>query len=67
MGFLDFTHRFFDRLSIIDQKLPNMPQFQRCVTRVFSSILKICSIAERYASEKRISELCYAKSIEIKS
>ncbi|KAJ5749249.1 uncharacterized protein N7511_010945 [Penicillium nucicola] len=54
MGFLDFTHRFFDRLSILDQKLPNMLPFQRCVTRIFSSILKICSIAQKYATQKRL-------------
>ncbi|KAJ5553085.1 hypothetical protein N7494_002463 [Penicillium frequentans] len=56
MGFLDFTHRFFDRLSVIDKKMPNMPPFQRCVTRVFSSILKICSVAQKYAAEKRLCE-----------
>ncbi|KAJ5986997.1 hypothetical protein N7451_011362, partial [Penicillium sp. IBT 35674x] len=56
MGFLDFTHRFFDRLSIIDQKMPNIPPFQRCITRVFSSILKICSVAQRYAAEKRLKK-----------
>ncbi|KAJ5806306.1 uncharacterized protein N7503_003908 [Penicillium pulvis] len=56
MGFLDFTHRFFDRLSMIDQKMPNMPPFQRCVIRVFSSILKICSVAQRYAAEKRLKK-----------
>ncbi|KAJ5300978.1 uncharacterized protein N7443_005980 [Penicillium atrosanguineum] len=56
MGFLDFTYRFFDRLSMIDQKMPNIPPFQRCVTRVFSSILTICSVAQRYAAEKRIKK-----------
>ncbi|KAJ5175269.1 uncharacterized protein N7482_001146 [Penicillium canariense] len=56
MGFFDYTHRFFDRLSIIDQKMPNLPQFQRCVTRVFSSILKICSAAQKYCAEKRFKK-----------
>ncbi|RAH55365.1 hypothetical protein BO85DRAFT_522214 [Aspergillus piperis CBS 112811] len=53
MGFFEFTHRFFDRLSIIDQKMPELPPFQRCVSRVFSSILRICAIAQRYTKEKR--------------
>jgi hypothetical protein len=55
MGFFEFTHRFFDRISIIDQKMPNLPQFQRCVLRVFSSLLKICAVAQQYSSEKRMS------------
>ncbi|QKX60583.1 uncharacterized protein TRUGW13939_07728 [Talaromyces rugulosus] len=56
MGFFEFTHRFLDRMSIIDQKMPNLPQFQRCVSRVFSSILKICAIAQKYSSEKRMKK-----------
>lgn len=56
MGFFEFTHRFFDRMSIIDEKLPNMAQFQRCVLRVFSSILKICAIAQKYTTEKRMKK-----------
>ncbi|KAL2832928.1 prion-inhibition and propagation-domain-containing protein [Aspergillus cavernicola] len=54
MGFFDFTHRFFDRLSMIEEKVPALPPFQRCVTRVFSSMLKICSTAQEYAKEKRL-------------
>jgi hypothetical protein len=57
MGFFEFTHRFFDRLSIIDQKMPATAPFQRCVSRVFSSILKLCAIAQRYSAEKRFSKL----------
>ncbi|KAL4736694.1 prion-inhibition and propagation-domain-containing protein [Aspergillus similis] len=53
MGFFEFTHRFFDRLSIIDQKMPDIPPFQRCVGRVFSSILRICAIAQKYSKERR--------------
>jgi hypothetical protein len=56
MGFFDFTHRFFDRLSMIEQKMPDLPQFQHCVSRVFSSILKICAISQKYCKEKRFSE-----------
>ncbi|EED16285.1 conserved hypothetical protein [Talaromyces stipitatus ATCC 10500] len=56
MGFFEFTHRFLDRMSIIDQKLPDMPQFQRCVSRVFSSILKICATAQKYTAEKRMKK-----------
>lgn len=55
MGFFEFTHRFFDRLSIIDQKMPELPPFQRCISRVFSSILRICAIAQKYTKEKRFS------------
>lgn len=57
MGFFEFTHRFLDRMSIIDQKMPNLPQFHRCVSRVFSSMLKICAIAQKYSAEKRMSKL----------
>lgn len=56
MGFFDFTHRFFDRLCMIEQRIPDMPEFQRCVTYVFSSILSICSIATRYTVRKRLSK-----------
>ncbi|GKZ25081.1 hypothetical protein AbraIFM66951_005288 [Aspergillus brasiliensis] len=56
MGFFEFTHRFFDRLSIIDQKMPELPPFQRCVSRVFSSILRICAIAQKYTKEKRFKK-----------
>ncbi|KAL2811466.1 prion-inhibition and propagation-domain-containing protein [Aspergillus granulosus] len=56
MGFFEFTHRFFDRLSIIDQKMPDMPPFQRCVSRVFSSILRICAIAQKYSKERRFKK-----------
>ncbi|KAL6228985.1 hypothetical protein BDW75DRAFT_117664 [Aspergillus navahoensis] len=56
MGFFEFTHRFFDRLSIIDQKMPDMPPFQRCVGRVFSSLLRICAIAQKYSKERRFKK-----------
>ncbi|PYH87470.1 hypothetical protein BO71DRAFT_367260 [Aspergillus ellipticus CBS 707.79] len=54
MGFFEFAHRFLDRLSIIEDKSPNLPPFQRCVTRVFASILRICAVAQKYAAEKRL-------------
>ena len=41
---------------MIDQQMPNLPQFQRCVGRVFSSILKICAISQKYSAEKRLSK-----------
>ncbi|KAI9043654.1 uncharacterized protein KD926_003004 [Aspergillus affinis] len=56
MGFFEFTHRFFDRLSIIDQRMPDVPPFQRCVSRVFSSILRICAIAQKYSRERRFKK-----------
>lgn len=57
MGLFEFTHRVFDRLSMIEQKVPKVLPFQRCVMRVFSSILKIFSVAQTYASQRMISEL----------
>jgi hypothetical protein len=56
MGFFDFTHRFFDRLSMIEEKTPQQRPFQRCVARVFSGMLTICSVAQEYAEKKRFSE-----------
>lgn len=42
---------------MIEDRTPKLPPFQRCVTRVFSSMLKICSVAQEYAKEKRFSKL----------
>ncbi|RAL09428.1 uncharacterized protein BO97DRAFT_472465 [Aspergillus homomorphus CBS 101889] len=53
MGFFDFTHRFFDRLSMIEDKTPQQAPFQRCVARVFSGMLTIYSVAQEYAEKKR--------------
>ena len=59
MGFFDFTHRFFDRLSMIEDKTPKQGPFQRCVARVFSGMLTICSVAQEYAEKKRLSKLFF--------
>ncbi|KAB8227377.1 prion-inhibition and propagation-domain-containing protein [Aspergillus alliaceus] len=56
MGFFDFTHRFFDRLSMIEEKSPQQRPFQRCVARVFSGMLTICSVAQEYAEKKRFKK-----------
>jgi len=56
MGFFDFTHRFFDRLSMIEDKTPKQGPFQRCVVRVFSGMLTICSVAQEYAEKKRLKK-----------
>ncbi|PLB51560.1 hypothetical protein P170DRAFT_471495 [Aspergillus steynii IBT 23096] len=56
MGFFDFTHRFFDRLSIIENRTPQQQPFQRCVSRVFSGMLIICSVAQEYAARKRFKK-----------
>lgn len=56
MGFFDFTHRFLDRLSMIEDKTPHQAPFQRCVVRVFSGMLTICSVAQEYAEKKRFSK-----------
>ncbi|KAJ5870780.1 hypothetical protein N7455_005721 [Penicillium solitum] len=56
MGFFDFTHRFFDRLSMIEEKTPQQKPFQRCVARVFSGMLTICSVAQEYAEKKRFKK-----------
>ncbi|KAH6609878.1 hypothetical protein Trco_003224 [Trichoderma cornu-damae] len=46
VGFFDFTHRFFERLSMIEDKIPQQKPFQCCVARVFSNMLTICSVAQ---------------------
>jgi len=56
MGFFDFTHRFLDRLSMIQDKTPKLAPFRRCVARVFSSMLTICAVAQEYIKEKRMSK-----------
>ncbi|KAJ5657817.1 uncharacterized protein N7484_001466 [Penicillium longicatenatum] len=56
MGFFDFTHRFFDRLSMIEDKAPQQKPFQRCVARVFSGMLIICSVVQEYAEQKRFKK-----------
>ncbi|GAQ09896.1 heterokaryon incompatibility protein s [Aspergillus lentulus] len=56
MGFFDFTHRFFDRLSMIEDKTPQQAPFQRCIARVFSGMLTICSVAQEYAEKKRFKK-----------
>jgi hypothetical protein len=56
MGFFEFTHRFFDRLSIIGNKSPQQKPFQRCVARVFPGMLTICSVAQEYSEKKRLSK-----------
>ncbi|PGH06953.1 hypothetical protein AJ80_08085 [Polytolypa hystricis UAMH7299] len=56
MGFFDLTHRFFDRLSMIEDKTPQQAPFQRCVARVFSGMLTICSVAQEYAEKKRFKK-----------
>ncbi|KAL6229198.1 hypothetical protein BDW75DRAFT_250013 [Aspergillus navahoensis] len=56
MGFFDFTHRFLDRLSMIEDKTPQKKPFQCCVARVFSGMLIICSVAQEYAEKKRFKK-----------
>ncbi|KAJ5982801.1 hypothetical protein N7451_012901 [Penicillium sp. IBT 35674x] len=56
MGFFDFTHRFFDRLSMIEEKTPQQQPFQRCVVRVFAGMLTICSVAQEYVEKKRFKK-----------
>ena len=55
IGFFEFTQRFLDRLSLIEGHSPEQAPFQRCITRVFSSMLTICAVAQEYAKEKRFS------------
>ncbi|KAL2866935.1 prion-inhibition and propagation-domain-containing protein [Aspergillus lucknowensis] len=56
MGFFEFTSRFFDRLTIIESRTPQLGPFQRCVARVFSGMLTICSVAQEYAQKKRFKK-----------
>jgi endonuclease III-like uncharacterized protein len=51
VGFFEFTQRFLDRLSMIEGHSPQLEPFQRCITRVFSSMLTICAVAQEYAKE----------------
>lgn len=62
VGFFEFLHRFFDRLSIIQDHKPKLIQFDRCVIRVFSSMLTICSTAQDYAKEKRGSTSAFLRT-----
>jgi hypothetical protein len=58
LGFFEFTQRFFDRLSMIEQEKNRPPKpapFQRCVVRVFSSMLTICAVAQDMKKEARFS------------
>jgi len=51
VGFFEFTQRFLDRLSMIEGRTPPMAPFQRCIMRVFSSMLTVCAVAQDYAKE----------------
>ena len=51
---------------MIEDRTPKLPPFQRCVTRVFSSMLKICSVAQEYAKEKRFSKLSLLTNLTIR-
>jgi hypothetical protein len=41
---------------MIEDKTPQQKPFQRCVARVFSGMLTICSVAQEYAERKRFSK-----------
>ncbi|KAL6830555.1 prion-inhibition and propagation domain-containing protein [Trichoderma sp. SZMC 28015] len=56
IGFFDFTRRFLDRLSMIEKTIPQQKSLQICITRVFSGMLTICSIAQEYAEKKRLKK-----------
>lgn len=51
VGFFEFTQRFLDRLSMIEGRSPPLGPFQRCIMRVFSSMLTICAVAQDYAKD----------------
>ncbi|QYS94247.1 hypothetical protein H0G86_001587 [Trichoderma simmonsii] len=56
IGFFDFTHRFLDKLSMIEDTIPQQKSLQLCIARVFSGMLTICSVAQEYAEKKRLKK-----------
>ncbi|KAL6806052.1 prion-inhibition and propagation domain-containing protein [Trichoderma sp. SZMC 28012] len=56
IGFFDFTHRFLDKLSMIEDMIPQQRSLQSCIARVFSGMLTICSVAQEYAEKKRLKK-----------
>ncbi|CAG8950026.1 hypothetical protein HYFRA_00004360 [Hymenoscyphus fraxineus] len=52
LDFFAFVGRFFERLSIIEDRTPNSPGFLKAVVYVFTNMLDIFAIAQMYSKEQ---------------
>lgn len=52
LDFFAFVRRFFERLSIIEERTPNTPGLLKAVVTVFSNMLEIFAIAQQYSKEQ---------------
>jgi hypothetical protein len=67
VAFFEFMQRFLDRLSMIEGKKPPLEQFDRCIIRVFASMLTILAVSQDYAKEHgRFSKYhCRSTNVEL--
>lgn len=61
VSFFDINHSFLERVSMLEGRMPDMWQFQKFLTNVFSSLLRLCGIARRYREKGRLSK--WAKAL----
>lgn len=52
---------FFERLSLLEGKLPRLPEFQKFIVQVFSSMLCVSAIARSYCFKGRFMK--WAKAL----
>ena len=52
-SFFDIMHSFLERISLLEGKLAAIPKYPIFLTRVFCSVLGICSITSTYQAEGR--------------
>lgn len=52
-GFFTEMGSFLDRISMLEEKSPKLGPFERCVRKVFASMLTLCGIAADYKSKGR--------------
>jgi hypothetical protein len=48
LGFYNAMGGFLDKISMLEKRSPKLGPFERCVRRVFSSMLTLCGIAAHY-------------------
>ena len=56
ISFYDQMNKFLERVSIIEDHLPSIPNYRRILMGVFSSLLNICGIATRYIAKGRFKK-----------
>lgn len=56
VGFFDEVNSFFERIGLVEKKLPVNQTYQTILMRVFASFLSICGISTQYIKTKRFSE-----------